>query len=337
MIHIYNDINIASRISFGVHYQVKTLVEFENVDDLRSYFGEHRPAKWYILGAGNNTLFTHDYDGVVLTPTCRGMEILEDNDDYVDIRVEAGADWDTLVQWSVDNGLWGLENLSAIPSSVGAAPVQNIGAYGAEAKDVITRVEYFDCRTMNILHLTNEECCFAYRESIFKHELRGIAIIMAVEMRLWREAKPNLGYGDVMREVEALGGVSLANIRRAISAIRGRKLPDPKVLGNAGSFFKNPIVGRDVAARLLEEYPSMPHYDVPNEPDKVKLAAGWLIDQSGLKGYREHGVGVHEHQALVLVNYGTASGYDVKHFADFVISVVEHKFGVTISAEVNIL
>lgn len=337
MIHIYNDINIASRISFGVHHQVKTLVEFENVDDLRSYFGEHRPAKWYILGAGNNTLFTHDYDGVVLTPTCRGMEILEDNDDYVDIRVEAGADWDTLVQWSVDNGLWGLENLSAIPSSVGAAPVQNIGAYGAEAKDVLTRVEYFDCRTMNILHLTNEECCFAYRESIFKHELRGIAIIMAVEMRLWREAKPNLGYGDVMREVEALGGVSLANIRRAISAIRGRKLPDPKVLGNAGSFFKNPIVGRDVAARLLEEYPSMPHYDVPNEPDKVKLAAGWLIDQSGLKGYREHGVGVHEHQALVLVNYGTASGYDVKHFADFVISVVEHKFGVTISAEVNIL
>lgn len=337
MIHIYNDINIASRISFGVHHQVKTLVEFENVDDLRSYFGEHRPAKWYILGAGNNTLFTHDYDGVVLTPTCRGMEILEDNDDYVDIRVEAGADWDTLVQWSVDNGLWGLENLSAIPSSVGAAPVQNIGAYGAEAKDVITRVEYFDCRTMNILHLTNEECRFAYRESIFKQELRGIAIIMAVEMRLWREAKPNLGYGDVMREVEALGGVSLANIRRAISAIRGRKLPDPKVLGNAGSFFKNPIVGRDVAARLLEEYPSMPHYDVPNEPDKVKLAAGWLIDQSGLKGYREHGVGVHEHQALVLVNYGTASGYDVKHFADFVISVVEHKFGVTISAEVNIL
>lgn len=337
MIHIYNDINIASRISFGVHHQVKTLVEFENVDDLRSYFGEHRPAKWYVLGAGNNTLFTHDYDGVVLTPTCRGMEILEDNDDYVDIRVEAGADWDTLVQWSVDNGLWGLENLSAIPSSVGAAPVQNIGAYGAEAKDVITRVEYFDCRTMNILHLTNEECCFAYRESIFKHELRGIAIIMAVEMRLWREAKPNLGYGDVMREVETLGGVSLANIRRAISAIRGRKLPDPKVLGNAGSFFKNPIVGRDVAARLLEEYPSMPHYDVPNEPDRVKLAAGWLIDQSGLKGYREHGVGVHEHQALVLVNYGTASGYDVKHFADFVISVVEHKFGVTISAEVNIL
>lgn len=337
MIHIYNNINVASRISFRVNHQAKTVVEFETAEDIRGYFAENNPQKWYVLGAGNNTLFTKDYDGVVLIPICREMKVMEDNSEYVDIRVEAGADWDTLVEWSVENGLWGIENLSAIPSSVGAAPVQNIGAYGAEVKDVVTAVEYFDCRTLEVKRLTNAECRFAYRDSIFKQELRGVAIILAVEMRLQRTPQPNLGYGDVMREIETMGGITLKNIRRAISNIRGRKLPDPKELGNAGSFFKNPIVEREIADRLLHEYPSMPHYDVPNEPNKVKLAAGWLIDQSGLKGYREHGVGVHEHQALVLVNYGTACGNDVKLFAEFVASVVDHKFGVQITPEVNIL
>lgn len=337
MIHIYNNINVASRISFRVNHQAKTVVEFETAEDIRGYFAENNPQKWYVLGAGNNTLFTKDYDGVVLIPICREMKVMEDNSVYVDIRVEAGADWDTLVEWSVENGLWGIENLSAIPSSVGAAPVQNIGAYGAEVKDVVTAVEYFDCRTLEVKRLTNAECRFAYRDSIFKQELRGVAIILAVEMRLQRTPQPNLGYGDVMREIETMGGITLKNIRRAISNIRGRKLPDPKELGNAGSFFKNPIVEREIADRLLHEYPSMPHYDVPNEPNKVKLAAGWLIDQSGLKGYREHGVGVHEHQALVLVNYGTACGNDVKLFAEFVASVVDHKFGVQITPEVNIL
>lgn len=337
MIHIYNNINVASRISFRVNHQAKTVVEFETAEDIRGYFAENNPQKWYVLGAGNNTLFTKDYDGVVLIPICREMKVMEDNSEYVDIRVEAGADWDTLVEWSVENGLWGIENLSAIPSSVGAAPVQNIGAYGAEVKDVVTAIEYFDCRTLEVKRLTNAECRFAYRDSIFKQELRGVAIILAVEMRLQRTPQPNLGYGDVMREIETMGGITLKNIRRAISNIRGRKLPDPKELGNAGSFFKNPIVEREIADRLLHEYPSMPHYDVPNEPNKVKLAAGWLIDQSGLKGYREHGVGVHEHQALVLVNYGTACGNDVKLFAEFVASVVDHKFGVQITPEVNIL
>ena len=337
MMNIYNDINIASRTSFGVHHNAKTLVEFESAEELRTYLKDNRPEKWYILGAGNNTLFTDDYDGVLFTPVCRSLELLSDTDGHVDIRVEAGADWDELVAWSVERGLWGIENLSAIPSSVGAAPVQNIGAYGAEVKDVVLAVEYFDMRTMELVRISAEECRFAYRDSIFKNELRGVAVIMAVEMRLSREAKPNLGYGDVMREVEALGGATLGNIRKAICAIRLSKLPDPKELGNAGSFFKNPIVERGVAEHLLAEYPSMPHYDVPNDSNHVKLAAGWLIDQSGLKGYREHGVGVHEHQALVLVNYGTASGYDVKHFAEFVCSVVEHKFGVAISPEVNIL
>ena len=315
----------------------KTLVEFDSAEDLKEYFVEQKPAKWYVLGAGNNTLFTRSYDGVLLTPVSGRREVLKDDGVNVDIRVEAAHDWDEFVAWSVEQGLWGIENLSAIPSSVGAAPVQNIGAYGAEAKDAITIVEYFDTRTMEVVRLSNAECHFAYRESIFKQELKGCAIILAVEFRLSREAKPNLGYGDVIKEVEARGGATLANIREAICVIRGSKLPDPKVLGNAGSFFKNPIVERAVAEALLERYPEMPYYPIAGDDARVKLAAGWLIDKSGLKGYRDGSVGVHDRQALVLVNHGGATGGDVMRLAGYVCQRVKECFGVEISPEVNIL
>lgn len=337
MKRIYSNISLASRNSFGVEQQATTLVEFECAEDLRAYFEEHNPEKWYVLGAGNNTLFMQDYDGVLFTPVNRKRTILSSNDDYVELRAEAGHDWDELVEWSVNEGLWGIENLSAIPSSVGAAPVQNIGAYGAEAKDAITVVEYFDVESRCVVRLTNADCHFAYRESIFKQELKGKVIILAVEFRLSRHAKPNLGYGDVISEVESRGGATLRNIRDAICAIRSRKLPDPKVLGNAGSFFKNPIVERGVADELLAKYPDMPHYAVPGDDDHVKLAAGWLIDKSGLKGYRDGVVGVHDRQALVLVNHGGATGGDVMRLAGYVCGKVKEIFGVEISPEVNVL
>ena len=337
MKRIYNDINLSKRNSFGVSECARQIVEFETAEDIAALFRESRPEKWYVLGAGNNTLFTKYYDGVIITPVSSSLTILEEGDDYVDVRVEAAHDWDELVAWSVGRGLWGMENLSAIPSSVGAAPVQNIGAYGAETKDVITAVEYFDTEDMCVRRLSNAECHFAYRESVFKQELRGRAIILAVEFRLKRVAQPNLGYGDVIKEVEARGEATPANIREAICAIRGRKLPDPKVLGNAGSFFKNPIVERAVAERLLEEYPAMPYYEVAGDAGSVKLAAGWLIDQTGLKGWRDGSVGVHDRQALVLVNYGGATGGDVINLARYVCERVEAKFGVRLSPEVNIL
>ena len=337
MKRIYNNINLANRNSFGVVESAATLVEFDSVDELREYFTTQKPAAWYVLGAGNNTLFTKFYDGVIVVPKSGARTILSDDGERVSIRVEAAHDWDELVAWSVEQGLWGIENLSAIPSSVGAAPVQNIGAYGAEAKDAITVVEYFDTRTMEVVRLSNEECRFAYRESIFKQELKGVAIILAVEFCLSRTPRPNLGYGDVIKEVEARGGATLANIREAICAIRGSKLPDPKVLGNAGSFFKNPIVEREVAEALLARYPDMPHYSVAGDDTKIKLAAGWLIDKSGLKGYRSGSVGVHERQALVLVNYGGATGGDVIALAEYVCGEVKKNFGVEISPEVNIL
>lgn len=337
MKRIYNDINLSSRNSFGVSEQARCVVEFDNAEDLKDIFGAERPEKWYVLGAGNNTLFTKYYDGVIFTPICSSLNVLCDDGERVEIRVEAAYDWDTLVAWSVDNGLWGIANLSSIPSSVGAAPVQNIGAYGAEVKDVITTVEYFDTNRLEVVRLSNAECKFGYRESIFKQELRGRAIILAVEMSLCRTPRPNLGYGDVIKEVEARGGATLHNIREAICAIRGRKLPDPKVLGNAGSFFKNPIVERSVAERLLLEYPEMPCYPVPNDDNCVKLAAGWLIDRTGLKGYRDGNVGVHANQALVLVNYGGATGGEVIALAKYVSMMVNEKFGVEISPEVNLL
>ena len=337
MKRIYNDINLAERNSFGVVQRAQTLIEFETAEDLRDYFSKSQPSKWYVLGGGNNTLFTEDYDGVLLTPVSRNVTVLSETEHSVSLRVEAGADWDTLVEWCVNRDLWGMENLSLIPSSVGAAPVQNIGAYGAEAKDVISMVEYFDTKTLNVVRLSNAQCQFAYRESIFKHELKGCAIILAVEFELSKIAKPNLGYGDVISEVEARGGATLRNIRAAVCAIRSRKLPDTKVLGNAGSFFKNPIVERTVAEQLMSEYPDMPNYSVPSDPTKIKLAAGWLIDKAGMKGYREGAVGVHDRQALVLVNHGGATGGDVLRLADKVCRVVKERFGVEISPEVNIL
>lgn len=337
MKRIYSDISLAERNSFGVRQKAATLVEFECADDLRSYFEEHNPEKWYVLGAGNNTLFMQDYDGVLFTPINRERTILASTDEYVDVRAEAAHDWDELVEWSVGEGLWGIENLSAIPSSVGAAPVQNIGAYGAEAKDAITVVEYFDVASLSVVRLSNADCKFAYRESIFKQELKGRVIILAVEFRLSRKANPNLGYGDVISEVESRGGATLRNIREAICAIRSRKLPDPKVLGNAGSFFKNPIVERGVADELLKRYPDMPHYAVSGDDAHVKLAAGWLIDKSGLKGYRDGMVGVHDRQALVLVNHGGATGGDVMRLAGYVCQKVKENFGVEISPEVNVI
>ncbi len=337
MKRIYNDINLAERNSFGVVQRATTLVEFETADDLREYFLTSRPSKWYVLGGGNNTLFTQDYDGVLFTPVSRSVAVLDETEDSVSLRVDAGADWDTFVEWSVERGLWGMENLSLIPSSVGAAPVQNIGAYGAEAKDVISVVEYFDTNKLEVVRLSNAECHFAYRESIFKHELKGVAIILAVEFKLSKMAKPNLGYGDVIGEVESRGGATLRNIRDAVCAIRSRKLPDTKVLGNAGSFFKNPIVNVSVAELLMAEYPDMPQYPVAGDSQSVKLAAGWLIDKAGMKGYRDGVVGVHDRQALVLVNHGGATGGDVLRLADKVCRVVKERFGVEISPEVNIL
>ena len=336
MIKDFYNCDLADRNSFHVRQQAAHLAEFDTADDLREIFTREHPGRWMVLSGGNNILFTEDYDGMLLTPRGTEIRIVGEDFETVCVRAEAGTEWDDLVEWAVARGLWGIENLSLIPGKVGAAPVQNIGAYGAEAADTIFEVEMFCPETMNTLTLAAAHCGFGYRESVFKHSLRGRVIITAVKFRLLKEPQPNIAYGDLQREVEARGGATLRNIRDAVCAIRRSKLPDTSVLGNAGSFFKNPVVERAVAEKLLNEYPDMPHYPAA-DTDSVKLAAGWLIDRAGMKGCTDGRVGVHDRQALVLVNLGGATGSEVLALARKVQQRVREVFGVDIETEVNIL
>ena len=337
MARIFENSDIAPRNSFGVHQVAAKIIEFDKSDELPAIFKQHITGEWMVMGGGNNILFTRDIERTIIIPCDTTIEVIAEGNQSVDIRVGAGLEWDELVEWCVERELWGIENLSLIPGKVGAAPVQNIGAYGTEAKEAITSVEMYCPESDNFITLAAEHCAFGYRESVFKQTLKGRVIITAVTFRLSKSAKPKLDYGDVCREVESRGGATLRNIREAICSIRRTKLPDPAVTGNAGSFFKNPIVERATAEALLAEYPDMPHYPAA-DPEKVKLAAGWLIDKCGLKGYTEGNVGVHARQALVLINTtGEAKGSEVIAFAQMVQQRVAEKFGIAIDTEVNIL
>ncbi len=240
MIREYTDIDLTPRNSFRVRQRAARLVEFDTADDLRSLFADGGPARWTVLSGGNNILFTRDYDGVLLTPVACGIETLDDDGRTALVRVDAGVEWDDLVEWAVARGLWGIENLSLIPGKAGAAPVQNIGAYGCEAKDAIERVHLFRTDTLHEETLEAAACRFGYRESIFKHELRGRAVITAIEIRLSHTAAPKLGYGDVEREVAARGGATLRNIREAITAIAAPSSPTQPSGATPGASSRTP-------------------------------------------------------------------------------------------------
>ncbi len=336
MIRETADAPLRQRNSFHVEEQAERLIEFDREEDLDLIFGKGRPERWYVLGGGNNILFTRRFEGTLIKPAATGITVIGEDADTVTLRAEAATDWDRMVAWCVERGLWGAENLSLIPGTVGASPVQNIGAYGAEAAGIIYRVHLYDTLRREHATLEKADCRFAYRDSIFKHEMRGRTVITAVELRLGKHPAPNLAYGDLKAQVEARGGTSIANIRDAVCAIRRSKLPDPDTLGNAGSFFKNPVVDNATAERLREEDPACPVYPV-SAHGMCKLAAGWLIDRAGLKGFRMGRVGVHERQALVLVNFGGATGNEVIALARYVQDRVFDRFGVRIEPEVNIL
>ena len=336
MLKVFYDTDLSDRNSFHVQQRAAALAEFTTADDLRELFVSERPERWMVLAGGNNILFTRDFDGMLITPRNCEINVVGDDPEATCVRVGAGTEWDDLVEWAVAHELWGLENLSLIPGKVGAAPVQNIGAYGAEACNTIVEVEMFCPETMNTLTLAAAHCAFGYRESVFKHSLKGRSIITAVKFRLMKAPQPNVAYGDLQREVEARGGATLRNIRDAVCAIRRSKLPDTAILGNAGSFFKNPVVERAAAEKLKEKYPDMPLYPA-TEPQYLKLAAGWLIDRAGMKGFTEGPVGVHDRQALVLVNRGGATGGEVLALARKVQQCVFEKFGIEIETEVNII
>lgn len=329
---------LAARNSFGVEAFARRIVEFDDAGSLRSYLAEGNPlaqqSKTAVIGGGNNILFTKDFDGTLLHPVSDSFSVAEEDDVSATIRAGAGMDWDRFVENCIACGLWGAENLSAIPGTVGAAPVQNIGAYGAEAKDIIDRVEILDLYTLKETTLSGKHCDFSYRNSIFKGVLRDRAVITSVWFRLSKIPQPNISYGALAAKVGELGGASLENIRQAVIDIRRDKLPDPSVLGNAGSFFKNPLVAKETAEELKKRYPDMPVY--PADGDSVKISAGWLIEQAGWKGKSRGKAGVYHRQALILVNHGGATGRDITELAQEVTSEVERLFGIRIETEVNI-
>lgn len=336
MINILRDNNLRSHNTFGIEATTLAYATFSSKYDLPTIFDFTRAnhMDWYVLGQGSNTIFTGDYNGVIIHPAIKRLSIISYGRDTVMVRAEAGVVWDEFVGFCVKNELYGAENLSGIPGSVGASPVQNIGAYGTEAKDIIRGVEYYNVKTDSHMFIDGIDCKFGYRESIFKTELKGQAVITAVLFELSTKPKYNLDYGDLKRQVEMMGDLSVSNVRKAVMYVRDSKIPDPKVLGNAGSFFKNPMVNNDTAERLKREFPDMPVYT----SDKgTKLPAGWLIDKAGWRGFRNGNVGVNDKQALILVNYGGATGAEVINLASNIQKDVMKKFGVKIDMEVNIL
>ncbi len=324
--------------TFGIDVKTKLFFEVKNHADLLQLFNNGLlKEQLLILGGGSNLLFTKDFEGLTLKINLSGIEILAHPDPTKKIlRAGAGESWHQLVQFSIDHDLGGIENLSLIPGKVGAAPMQNIGAYGVELKDVFFQLEAFEIKTGKTLLFNKDQCKFGYRESVFKRELSGQFIITKVSFLLSENPIFNTSYGAIEEELNKTGAAnSLQNISKAIINIRRSKLPNPDEIGNAGSFFKNPTIDQLEFTELQKKFPEIPFYPVDSKT--VKVPAGWLIEKCGLKGIKKGNCGVHEKQALVLVNFGKASGKEIYELSEFIIQSVIEKFGITLEREVNIL
>lgn len=325
--------------TFGIDAMCGRFLEYASVDEAVEVAGMISSSPFLIVGGGSNLLLTGDYPGTVVTPApmadvCAGVCLDSKN---LTLRCWAGLVFDDVVDYCVGNGLYGLENLSLIPGQVGASAVQNIGAYGAEVKDVICSVEAVEIATGKVVTIPAEECRYAYRQSRFKTEWRNRFLITFVTYRLSTSFTPHVDYGNIRAELDARGIATptARQLRDVIIDIRNAKLPDPKVEGNAGSFFMNPIVPREVYERLAAQYDGMPHYVV--DADHIKIPAGWMIEQCGWKGKSLGRVGVHDRQALVLVNRGGATGNEVVALYQQIIKDVKEKFGIEIHPEVNVI
>ncbi len=324
--------------TFGIDVSAAAFVHFSTIAELEAVLQENNgKLPLFILGGGSNILFTKPVNALVLKNELKGFEHLHETEDTIDIRVGAGEEWHTFVRYCVERGWGGVENLSLIPGSVGASPMQNIGAYGAEIKDCFVELTAFHIEKRELHTFSAADCAFGYRESVFKRGLKGQYIIASVTYRLQKHPKFNTAYGAIQSELESMNvtELSVAAISQAVMNIRNSKLPNPKELGNAGSFFKNPVVEASVVDALKERFPEVPHYPQPD--GTVKLAAGWLIEQAGWKGRRIGNCGVHARQALVLVNYGGATGDEIYALSQAVLDDVQQQFGVLLEREVNIL
>lgn len=336
MISFFENHSLKSHNTFNIEAKAKFYLEFTEIDDLKhftvldSYLGKN---KILILGEGSNMLFLDDFDGLVIHPNIQGIRQVKENSQNIWIEAGAGEIWDEFVKYCVELQLGGIENLSLIPGTVGAAPVQNIGAYGQEVANVIERVKGFDFEKKENIEYSNKECGFSYRDSVFKHMFRNRLIITSVVFKLSKFPEFRLDYGNLKEKVNQRGGITLEKIKGAINEIRMSKLPDVKELGSAGSFFKNPVVNIQVSKEIEAKFGEMPFYQVID--GKVKIAAGWLVEQCGWKGFREGDVGVYGKQALVLVNYGNATGKDIFILSEKIKQTVFNKFGIELEREVN--
>jgi UDP-N-acetylmuramate dehydrogenase len=324
--------------TFGIEVKARFFATFENVQELQQLL--QKPgianAEKLILGGGSNVLFTRNFDGVVLKNNIKGISVIDQNEDFALVKAGSGEVWHEMVLFCIEHGLAGVENLSLIPGTVGAAPLQNIGAYGVELKDVFESLEAVNVETGRLETFGKEACDFGYRESYFKKAGKGKYIIVSVTLKLRKKPEFNTSYGDIQKTLATMEitDLNIKAISEAVCAIRKSKLPDPAVIGNAGSFFKNPEVDKSEFESLKKLYPEMPGYVISES--KIKVPAGWLIEQLGWKGKQIDNYGVHKNQALVLVNYGGAEGNKIKQLAHDIIASVKEKFGIELSPEVNI-
>jgi len=337
-LNLQSDVSLKAFNSFGVDVRARCFAEAHNDDDVREALSlaEQQGLPLLVVGGGSNLLLTRDVEALVLRMASRGIRILEDDGEQVLVEAEAGEPWHPFVRWSLAQGLNGLENLSLIPGTVGAAPMQNIGAYGVEIKDLFAGLTALDRHTGELRDFALEECAFAYRDSLFKREA-GRWLILRVRFRLSRLASLRLDYGPVRQRLAEMGveAPTASDVSQAICAIRSEKLPNPVELGNAGSFFKNPVVSFELAERIRAEHADLVSY--PAGDGLVKLAAGWLIERAGWKGAREGDAGVHRLQALVLVNYGSATGAQLLQLAQRIQGDILQRFGVALEIEPNVL
>lgn len=336
---IQENISLQSYNTFGIAAKARFFTQVTSIAQLQQVLlsPEYKNFPKLILGGGSNMLFTNDFDGLVIKINIGGIEIINETEEHVYIKVGAGVVWHELVLYCIKNNYAGIENLSLIPGTVGAAPMQNIGAYGVEIKEIFENLEAIHMQTGHSRTFGNAECLFGYRESIFKKELKGQYVIVNVTFRLNKTPLFNTSYGaitDTLKEMN-VQHLSIGAISEAVCHIRRSKLPNPAEIGNAGSFFKNPEISRGQYEKLQQQYPQIPGY--VTSPQTIKVPAGWLIEQTGWKGKRVGNTGVHKNQALVLVNYGNAKGNEIKALSEEVQRTVYEKFGIRLQAEVNII
>jgi UDP-N-acetylmuramate dehydrogenase len=336
---IFTNVPLKKYNTFGLDYMADCMIHLRNEAEASEFFRDSKSGRkpFLIIGSGSNLLFTADFKGIILYPEMKGIRIEEKDLDDGNIIVSSGAGviWDDFVGWTINKGFGGLENLSLIPGKVGATPVQNIGAYGVEVKDLIQKVNTIKTSDGSQRVFTNNECEFGYRNSIFKNLEKGKYLVTRVYYKLKINQLLNLEYDSLKEEVNRLGTLTLQNVRQAVINIRQKKLPDPEFIGNAGSFFKNSVVPDSIANKLKNEYPDIPVYE--DREGYKKLASGWLIDKCGWKGIRNGDAGIHEKQALVLINYGKATGKEIYNLSEEIRKSVIEKFGVDLEREVEVI